>query len=36
MKDCTQELGKYHSIQIETPDKQKTIPLFDNTIYENK
>ena len=36
MKDCTKELGKYHSIQIETPDKQKTIPLSDNLSYENK
>jgi len=36
MRDCTKYLWKNHSIQVETPDKQKTIEIAENEIYDNK
>lgn len=36
MRDCSKRLWKNHSIQVETPDKQKTIPLTDVEMYDNK
>ena len=36
MKDCSKVLWKSHSIQVETPDKQKTIEISENEIYDNK
>ncbi len=36
MRDCTKFLWKSHSIQVETPDKQKTIEISENEIYDNK
>ena len=36
MRDCSKELWKAHSIQVETPDKLKTIPLSETLLYDNK
>ena len=36
MRDCSKYLWKNHSIQVESPDKQKTIPITDTEIYDNK
>lgn len=36
MRDCSRKLWKPHSIQVETPDKQKTIEISENEIYDNK
>lgn len=36
VRDCSKVLWKPHSIQVETPDKQKTIQVSENVIYDNK
>lgn len=36
MKDCSKILWKIHSIQVETPDKQKIIEISESEIYDNK
>ena len=36
MKDCSKILWKIHSIQVETPDKQKNIEISESEIYNNK
>lgn len=36
IRDCSQELGKNHSLQIETPSMLKTIPLVNGEFYENR
>ena len=36
MRDCSKTLWKIHSIQVETPDKQKIIEISESEIYDNK
>ena len=36
IRDCSEELEKTHTIQIETPTTQKTIQLANWEIYENR
>jgi len=36
MRDCSRQLWKPHSIQVEMPDKQKTIQISDTITYDNK
>ena len=36
IKDCSQELEKTHTLAVETPSAQKTIPLVNGELYENR
>ena len=36
IKDCSQELEKTHTLAVETPSAQKTIPLANGELYENR
>ncbi len=36
IRDCTKELEKTHTLAVETPSSQKTIPLSNWENYENK
>lgn len=36
IKDCSQELEKTHTLAVETPSTQKTIPLVNGELYENR
>lgn len=36
IRDCTSSLGKYHTLPVEMPSIQKTIPLESGEVYENK
>ncbi len=36
IKDCSQELEKTHTLAVETPSAQKTIPLANGGLYENR
>lgn len=36
IKDCSQELEKTHTLAVETPSTQKTIPLANGELYENR
>ena len=36
IKDCSQELEKTHTLAVETPSAQKTIPLSNGELYENR
>ena len=36
IKDCSQELEKIHTLAVETPSTQKTIPLVNGELYENR
>ena len=36
IKDCSQELEKNHTLAVETPSAQKTIPLVNGELYENR
>lgn len=36
IRDCSQELEKTHTLAVETPSIQKTIPLVNGELYENR
>ena len=36
IRDCSQELEKIHTLAVETPSAQKTIPLANGELYENR
>lgn len=36
IRDCSQELEKTHTLAVETPSAQKTIPLANGELYENR
>ena len=36
IKDCSQELEKTHTLAVETPSAQTTIPLANGELYENR
>lgn len=36
IRDCSQELEKTHTLAVEIPSAQKTIPLVNGELYENR